>query len=94
MIFATMQPKEYKGMTNGSMNANEDTTVKHDSIMTERQSLRGRTVMVQKTPQHNMKHAGQTMVHDSWAKELLVNRSIVNVPDQMLGPSRTRVLLS
>ena len=34
------------------------------------------------------------MIHESWAKELLVHRSIVNVPDQKLGAHRTRVLLS
>ena len=33
------------------------------------------------------------MIHESWAKELIVHRS-VHVPDQKLGEKRTRVLLS
>ena len=34
------------------------------------------------------------MIHDSWAKELILSRQIVNVPDQKLGSNRTRVVLS
>mmetsp|Transcript_30807 Transcript_30807/g.38119 ORF Transcript_30807/g.38119 Transcript_30807/m.38119 type:complete len:80 (+) Transcript_30807:1137-1376(+) len=34
------------------------------------------------------------MINESWAKELMVHRSIVIVPDQKLGASRTRVILS